>query len=548
MLAKAIGGAGGGGYTSIDIDFRDYSPAANGQKVSDAGITSGLATLTSASALFVSGDVGKACVGTGAGVAGANLHTTIAGYTNPTTITLTANASTTVSGANFSWGTDDTAKLQSAIDAANTAGNGRIIIPRNRYYFTGVLNWKRCTLSGAAHGPFEAAGSNPGKFTVGPTFMITNESTAFLTDASWHEPKIENIIFYYPNQVAPSASTPVVYPWTIDITNAGVAGVVVRNCLFVNSYNAINSLGGRHLFANLNIGSLNRGIVIDGCRDTIRINDIQFTPFWDTVNALGGGQPIDTWTYANATVLEIYSADLVFIQNLFALGKNIGIYISDSATYTTPYSNSYGIGTNINLDGMNFGIKVKSTNPTASIDWEFNGLQLGGSATGDTAVWLEAGGVSAPNVRINGGALWGTWPVPINVEAGKCRHVNVRGLSDVFRNFGNTDTTPSVIQGTLFKANNTLARTITSFDDGYTGQEIETVFTTANTTLNETGNIRLTGATTMTPAAGDSHRFRFDGTNWWHIGGGADLATFGIDGGAFTDTYVSTANVDGGAF
>jgi hypothetical protein len=70
-----------------------------GPRVSDGAITSGDATLTSASNPFTSADVGSTVIVRGAGSAGADLVTTVASYTNAGSVELTANASTTVTGA-----------------------------------------------------------------------------------------------------------------------------------------------------------------------------------------------------------------------------------------------------------------------------------------------------------------------------------------------------------------------------------------------------------------------------------------------------------------
>lgn len=61
--------------------------------VSDAVTTSASTTLTSATAGFAAGDVGRNIIVRGAGAAGADLVTTIAAFTNSTTITLGATAS-----------------------------------------------------------------------------------------------------------------------------------------------------------------------------------------------------------------------------------------------------------------------------------------------------------------------------------------------------------------------------------------------------------------------------------------------------------------------
>jgi len=62
----------------------------------DGAITSGMNIFTSSVVTFTAADVGKSIVINGAGASGAPLATTIAGFTNSTTVTLTANASTTV--------------------------------------------------------------------------------------------------------------------------------------------------------------------------------------------------------------------------------------------------------------------------------------------------------------------------------------------------------------------------------------------------------------------------------------------------------------------
>lgn len=84
---------------------------------SDGAMTASSATFTSATASFTADDVGKLIVVIGAATDGYPLATTIAGYTNATTITLTAAAGTTVASAAYHYGTDDTEAIQSVIDA-----------------------------------------------------------------------------------------------------------------------------------------------------------------------------------------------------------------------------------------------------------------------------------------------------------------------------------------------------------------------------------------------------------------------------------------------
>jgi hypothetical protein len=67
--------------------------------VTDAAMTNGASTLTSATAAFTSADVGKAVALTGAGAGGTIMNATILGVTNATTVSLDTNASATVSAA-----------------------------------------------------------------------------------------------------------------------------------------------------------------------------------------------------------------------------------------------------------------------------------------------------------------------------------------------------------------------------------------------------------------------------------------------------------------
>lgn len=113
-----------------------YGAVGDGKMVTDGAMASGSPTLTSATASFTSADVGKAVMVKGAGSVNATtLVTTISGFTSATTVTLAAaNASgSAVSGALVMWGTDDTAHIQAAINAAvayaSVHGSAKVFIP-----------------------------------------------------------------------------------------------------------------------------------------------------------------------------------------------------------------------------------------------------------------------------------------------------------------------------------------------------------------------------------------------------------------------------------
>jgi len=109
------------------------------QTVSDASITSGTDALTTTGSVFTAADVGKSIRVFGAGAAGADLLTTIDGYTSSTSVSIATNASTTISAKQIEWGNDDTQEIQSAIDAAFAANGGTVYFPSGRYLLFGAL-------------------------------------------------------------------------------------------------------------------------------------------------------------------------------------------------------------------------------------------------------------------------------------------------------------------------------------------------------------------------------------------------------------------------
>lgn len=115
-------GATSSGVTAAAWQFlpETYGAVGDFKIVSDAAITATQHQLTSATAAFTSADVGKTVYVVGAGAAGADLFTTIATFTNATTVQLTATAGTTVSGKGMAWHTDDTAAIKLALSAAVT--------------------------------------------------------------------------------------------------------------------------------------------------------------------------------------------------------------------------------------------------------------------------------------------------------------------------------------------------------------------------------------------------------------------------------------------
>lgn len=132
----------------FDVTASAYGATGNGKVVGDGAMSSGSAVLTSATAAFTAADIGKAISVKGAAATGVTtLVTTIASRQSATQVTLSAaNASGgALSNAVIIWGTDDTAAIQAAVDAAEAylaAGHtlARVYFPAGAYVVAGALN------------------------------------------------------------------------------------------------------------------------------------------------------------------------------------------------------------------------------------------------------------------------------------------------------------------------------------------------------------------------------------------------------------------------
>ena len=93
---------------------REFKTTTAQTTATDGAMSASSGVLTSASAAFATGDVGKAIIIYGAGIGGDALQTTIASRQSATQVTLTASAGTTVAAATYTYsGATRTLRIQS---------------------------------------------------------------------------------------------------------------------------------------------------------------------------------------------------------------------------------------------------------------------------------------------------------------------------------------------------------------------------------------------------------------------------------------------------
>ncbi len=300
--------------------------------------------------------------------------------------------------------TDDTAAIQSAINAASVAGGGSVVFGVARYFTTGRFVLPQgVVLCGAVEGPFDVVGVNPAVTAVAPTLLITNTGGPFLT-LQGIGAGVTDLLFHYPNQVASSAAAPNVYPYTIQVTSEGTK---VARSTVTNAYNFLDIECGRTMAQDLFIGAFNTGIKLDHTYDRVTLRNILNQVFWDVLENAAYPRPIDTWVMNNGTGLVVYRADSVEVHDFFVFSRFTGILLTDSPDTTLNPTCGNGEGSDIDLDTVQYGIVITASD---SPGWYFTNVDIGAApGLGQAAVQVRSGGSLPPKIEINGGSQRGIW-------------------------------------------------------------------------------------------------------------------------------------------
>lgn len=129
-LLIAVLPAGAGGSVVVNVEQAPYGAKGDTLLYGDGAITTGTGAFSSTLATFKAADVGKTINIAGAGAAGAAYTGAITVFTSAHAVTISPNASTTISGKSFEYGTDDTVAIQMAISAA---AGVPIYVPKGNY-------------------------------------------------------------------------------------------------------------------------------------------------------------------------------------------------------------------------------------------------------------------------------------------------------------------------------------------------------------------------------------------------------------------------------
>jgi len=297
--------------------------------------------------------------------------------------------------------TDDTAAIQSAINAASAAGGGSVVLSVARYFTAGTLVVPAgVVLCGAVEGPFDTIGVNPAVTTSAPTLLITNTTGPFLT-LQGIGAAATDLLFQYPKQVAPTAAAPNVYPYTILVT---APGTKVLRSTAANAYNFLDIESGRVTAEDLFIGAFHYGVNIDHAYDHVTLRNLFNELFWDVAGA-PFPSPIDVWVSTNGTALVVGRVDSLEVNDFFLFMRYTGILLTDSPDKSQNPTCGYGTGSDFDLDTVQYGIVV---NASQSPGYKFTTTNIGSGNGGIAAVQVGAGSLP-PKILINGGEQRGYW-------------------------------------------------------------------------------------------------------------------------------------------
>lgn len=264
------------------------------------------------------------------------------------------------------------AAIQAIIDDIPTGEQSIILVPPGRYYTTSAFTLPKFTIMiGSLYGQAGATAdfdANPPTYgsmlpSNASLFLITNTVNPFLTVNSGGT--IKGLSFLYPLQNWKTSASPIVYPATIQDNGSQAVDVTLSHLMFYNSYIAISlKHSDRHNIEYIFGDPLLIGIEIDYCHDESRIHHIHFHETY-----ANGTNALATWKMQNGRGIVLYRSDEQYLQDIFIYRRNQGIVFTKSSDGV-----SYGVGSNIRLEGCDVSLNFLATNATAG--WDLDKLHL----------------------------------------------------------------------------------------------------------------------------------------------------------------------------
>ncbi len=215
--------------------------------------------------------------------------------------------------------TDDTSAIQAAMNAAAEKG-GVVLIPPGKYLVEHSLKVPvGVHLVGSAKSPqyispligsVILAKNGKDNENAEPLFTLGDSCSVSGITVFYHDQK--------PRDIRP-------YPWTFHLTGGDNT---IENVTLINSYNGIKvgpESNVRHRIRSVYGCVLRRGIMVDGCTDIGRIENVQFHCHWWSASQVGGEwDPVFEYMWKNCEAFIFGRTDWEYVTNTFVFPVKIG--------------------------------------------------------------------------------------------------------------------------------------------------------------------------------------------------------------------------------
>ena len=224
-------------------------------------------------------------------------------------------------GAKADGTTDDTAAIQTAIDAASKLG-GKVYLPAGKYMTRGTFKIPPgVSIEGVANSPVFGEPLK-GSILLATAGRDKEDSAPFMTlDSS---SSVVGVTVYYPEQLVEDIKP---YPWTFALIGSDNT---VDNITLINSYNGIRTGpegNVRHRIQNVFGCVLRRGLFIDYCTDVGRVENVQFHGHWWWMpDAKGNSLIVNKYMLENLEGFIFGKTDSEFVTNTFVFPAKIGYH------------------------------------------------------------------------------------------------------------------------------------------------------------------------------------------------------------------------------
>jgi hypothetical protein len=292
-------------------------------------ITTGTNILTRSGGLWTSADIGKLVLVNGAGgSASTPLTTTISGFTNGTTVTLAANATSTAAAQGVYYGTDNATAINSTWAAARALNGGMVLMGPGTFAFSqlalhnaigitlvgtgrqsgagptdyGTHLWPLSTLSGGSGNAIDMSGSTYcgiRNMQIGRGDILQNINVGLLVCSKLGVESTEHI--FEDILIAGNFARAAIYQF-------GVPNVTYRNIIAYTYANSALSFAAS--FTTSNVAS------VTSVNNTLNTGPIELTNVWmENCQLIEQGNPsgssnshgclldgVDSWTFINGLI------------------------------------------------------------------------------------------------------------------------------------------------------------------------------------------------------------------------------------------------------